>query len=347
MVCAVALGQRFDNNRRTNRGSDTAVSVKLATPGHFSSGGTEFGGFDNFQNNEFQSQQGFFQQGGQSGTSFRSGSFNNKNQFQNSAFRQQQHNHQSFNQKNRFQNQFRSNQGSYNQNNRFQSGSSSFIQNNRFQSGSSFNQNQKINSGSPFNQNHRFQSGSSFNQNNRFQSGSSFNQNQRSQTSFRNNQQQTAVLSSRPSTSFKSQSFNNFNNQQQQFRSQNSNRQLNQGSQNTFSAGFYQGSQSASGTGFFGQNVETFGVFEPLNLPSGASARLGSIDTSFSCVDLPYGFYADQANDCRVFHVCNPALYEDEHVETYQYRWIFWFFNVKKNENAIINSLSYYSNTIK
>ncbi|XP_076034928.1 uncharacterized protein LOC143021377 [Oratosquilla oratoria] len=64
------------------------------------------------------------------------------------------------------------------------------------------------------------------------------------------------------------------------------------------------------------------GEFEPLNLPSGASLLLGNIDTSFQCADRPYGFYADQGNDCRVFHVCNPYLFEDGRVETYQYSFM-------------------------
>ncbi|CAL4064000.1 unnamed protein product [Meganyctiphanes norvegica] len=61
------------------------------------------------------------------------------------------------------------------------------------------------------------------------------------------------------------------------------------------------------------------GSFEPLNLPSGASALLGGISSSFSCADRPYGYYADPDNYCRVFHICNPALFGDGTVQTYQY----------------------------
>ena len=68
------------------------------------------------------------------------------------------------------------------------------------------------------------------------------------------------------------------------------------------------------------QKQEPFGVFEPMNLPSGASDLLGQIDTSFSCIDKPYGYYADQANDCRLFHICYPALFPDGRSEIYQYR---------------------------
>merc|ERR1739842_24683 len=61
------------------------------------------------------------------------------------------------------------------------------------------------------------------------------------------------------------------------------------------------------------------GSFEPLNLPSGAGALLGGISTSFSCADRPYGYYAAPENFCRVFHICNPTLFGDGKVQTYQY----------------------------
>ncbi|XP_042866134.1 uncharacterized protein LOC122249394 [Penaeus japonicus] len=64
------------------------------------------------------------------------------------------------------------------------------------------------------------------------------------------------------------------------------------------------------------------GVFEPLNLPASASSLLGSISTSFSCDDLPYGYYADRANSCRVYHVCYPALFADGATVTYQYSFM-------------------------
>merc|ERR1712106_338045 len=64
---------------------------------------------------------------------------------------------------------------------------------------------------------------------------------------------------------------------------------------------------------------ESFGEFEPLNLPSGARFMLGDISSSFSCADRPYGYYADVDNYCRVFHVCNPTLFSDGVVQTYQY----------------------------
>ncbi|XP_076035634.1 uncharacterized protein LOC143021789 [Oratosquilla oratoria] len=64
------------------------------------------------------------------------------------------------------------------------------------------------------------------------------------------------------------------------------------------------------------------GVFEPLNLPSGASLLMRQIDTSFSCGDRPYGYYADEGNNCQVFHVCNPYLYSDGRIEAVQHSFM-------------------------
>ncbi|XP_066979195.1 U-scoloptoxin(01)-Cw1a-like [Macrobrachium rosenbergii] len=41
-------------------------------------------------------------------------------------------------------------------------------------------------------------------------------------------------------------------------------------------------------------------------LPSNASLIVGPINTGFDCSSLKYGYYADQANACRVFHICYP-----------------------------------------
>ncbi|CAL4061889.1 unnamed protein product [Meganyctiphanes norvegica] len=70
------------------------------------------------------------------------------------------------------------------------------------------------------------------------------------------------------------------------------------------------------------QFEEVQGVFEPLNLPSGASLLLGSVSTEFSCNSLPYGYYGDEANNCHVFHICYPALFSSGVVETYQYSFM-------------------------
>lgn len=44
------------------------------------------------------------------------------------------------------------------------------------------------------------------------------------------------------------------------------------------------------------------------DLPSNASLILGDIQTGFDCTGLPYGYYADEANDCAIFHVCLPYI---------------------------------------
>lgn len=71
------------------------------------------------------------------------------------------------------------------------------------------------------------------------------------------------------------------------------------------------------------ENIEEIkGVFEPLNLPSGATLLLGNIAGTFTCRDRPYGYYADQDNSCRIFHICYPALFTDGRTETYQYSFM-------------------------
>ncbi|XP_066954991.1 U-scoloptoxin(01)-Cw1a-like [Macrobrachium rosenbergii] len=41
-------------------------------------------------------------------------------------------------------------------------------------------------------------------------------------------------------------------------------------------------------------------------LPAGAELLTNQIVTTFNCNGRPYGFYADVANDCAIFHVCYP-----------------------------------------
>ncbi|XP_064120313.1 U-scoloptoxin(01)-Cw1a-like [Macrobrachium nipponense] len=50
------------------------------------------------------------------------------------------------------------------------------------------------------------------------------------------------------------------------------------------------------------------------DLPSNASLVLGGIQTGFSCADLPYGYYADEDNNCAVFHVCLPYIDHDLYI---------------------------------
>merc|ERR1712168_539539 len=99
---------------------------------------------------------------------------------------------------------------------------------------------------------------------------------------------------------------------QSNFKQQNTNNRFSQNSQ----------FQTKSGSSFESSSDSIDGAFEPLNLPSGASFLLGSISTSFSCLDRPYGYYADQDNSCRVFHICNPTLFSNGAVETYQYSFM-------------------------
>ncbi|XP_042856566.1 U-scoloptoxin(01)-Cw1a-like [Penaeus japonicus] len=49
-------------------------------------------------------------------------------------------------------------------------------------------------------------------------------------------------------------------------------------------------------------------------LPADADLVLGGINTGFECGDLPYGYYADQANSCAVFHVCLPYIDNDLYI---------------------------------
>ncbi|XP_042206494.1 U-scoloptoxin(01)-Cw1a-like [Homarus americanus] len=43
-------------------------------------------------------------------------------------------------------------------------------------------------------------------------------------------------------------------------------------------------------------------------LPSDAELVLGGIQTGFDCANLPYGYYADEANNCAIYHVCLPYI---------------------------------------
>uniref|UniRef100_T1J0Q8 Chitin-binding type-2 domain-containing protein n=1 Tax=Strigamia maritima TaxID=126957 RepID=T1J0Q8_STRMM len=42
-------------------------------------------------------------------------------------------------------------------------------------------------------------------------------------------------------------------------------------------------------------------------LPDGAELIVGSISSTFSCDAQKYGYYADVANRCQIFHVCVPV----------------------------------------
>merc|ERR1712142_811477 len=49
-------------------------------------------------------------------------------------------------------------------------------------------------------------------------------------------------------------------------------------------------------------------------LPSNATLILGGIQFGFDCGDLPYGYYADEANNCAIYHVCLPYIEDDLYV---------------------------------
>ncbi|XP_066986763.1 dr1-associated corepressor homolog [Macrobrachium rosenbergii] len=302
LLFAVALATaqpQFNERREFN------TAVRLAGPGFFQQGGSlssrsSFGSNSNQQrqsfstsgNNNFQNQNNNFQSSSFSGDrNFGSSqSFQNNNQFQN---RQSQRNQQ---------NTLTSNSFQQNRGNQFQSANNA----------NDFSQNQFQNSQNQFQTS--FERDNSRNRltlldnvqltpSTRFQSisgqqpsGISFQANRNQQNT--GNQFQQSNLNQR-----------NF---EGNFRSSDNNR-FSSGSQSQSSAQFRSGSSASS---------EFDGVFEPLNLPSGASAILGSISTSFSCVERPYGYYADQDNSCRVFHICNPYLFSDGEVQTYQYSFM-------------------------
>ncbi|ROT62815.1 hypothetical protein C7M84_019323 [Penaeus vannamei] len=348
-LAAAAVGQQFQQQRQY----DTAV--RLATPGYFTQGGSFTSA--SFQNANGRLQGDSFQNSFQTATSdantFRqSGLFQNSNQLQrNAATNRNQFQTGSFQQNSFDSNAFPEHSSrTQSANSFFQSGSSQFGSDNRFQtnanqinSGSRFQSaNQQDNSFQTFdNQRNSASTFSTFNNQQNlggqfqqrsssgFQSG--FNQqdsnnqfqvfnNQDSNNRFHPQQPEFQTDSNPPSTkiptpipvqlptSDSSPASTRFNNR---FQSSFNNQDSNRFSQNSQTSSFLQSSSDS-----------VSGVFEPLNLPSGASALLGGITSAFSCLDRPYGYYADQDNSCRVFHVCNPTLFSNGAVETYQYSFM-------------------------
>jgi len=304
-LAAAAVGQQFQQQRQY----DTAV--RLATPGYFTQGGSFTSA--SFQNANGRLQGDSFQNSFQTATSdantFRqSGLFQNSNQLQrNAATNRNQFQTGSFQQSSFDSNAFQQNTSPFQQNSFFQSGSSQFGSDNRFQT----NANQ-INSGS------RFQSANQ--QDNSFQTFDNQRNSASTFSTFNNQQNLGGQFQQRSSSGFQS-GFNqqDSNNRfQSSFNNQNSNDRFQSNFNNQDSNRFSQNSQTSSFLQSSSDSVS--GVFEPLNLPSGASALLGGITSAFSCLDRPYGYYADQDNSCRVFHVCNPTLFSNGAVETYQYR---------------------------
>ncbi|KAG7155399.1 U-scoloptoxin(01)-Cw1a-like 35 [Homarus americanus] len=54
-------------------------------------------------------------------------------------------------------------------------------------------------------------------------------------------------------------------------------------------------------------------------LPSNASVIVGRINTGFDCTNRQYGYYADQANGCAIFHVCYPYVDAEGNTVTSMY----------------------------
>ncbi|XP_068231361.1 GATA zinc finger domain-containing protein 14-like isoform X2 [Palaemon carinicauda] len=321
LAVAVATAQQFNQRREFN------TAVRLAGPGFFQQGGS-FTDRSTFDNRNFDQQRRSF-------TSSNNDNFQNQNSnFQSSSFVSNrnldssqpiQNNNQflsgsrtfQIDQQNRNQNQFKNPQSQQNQQNTFTS--------------NAFQQNRGSQLQSPSNVNNFQQNQQKFQ--NQFQT--SFDrENSRNRISLLDNIQLT------PSTRFQSPSgqqssgfsFQANRNQQStgnQFQQSNLNQRnfesnFRSNDNNRFSSGSRSQSvaQVRSGSSSSDFNEESNGVFEPLNLPSGASALLGGISTSFSCVERPYGYYADQENFCRVFHICNPYLFSDGEVQTYQYSFM-------------------------
>ncbi|XP_068231354.1 putative uncharacterized protein DDB_G0286901 [Palaemon carinicauda] len=329
---AFAAGQQFQQRLELNN-----PAVRLAGPGFFQQGssfrsGSDFGNSN--RNNQFQNLGSNIQSSSVSNNrnieSFTR--LQNDNQFQSgrTTFQQnQQNNLNSLGAEN--QNRFQGQAYQQNQQNSFTPGAFQQDSGNQFQSTSSVSTSE-INNGISFdlNQGNRDNRPQTFSDNqqetrrNRLtpiniqltpslriqaqQAPNSFLQTDRNQQNNNNRFQQAGFSTGR---------FDNNNNN-------NNNIQFNANSQVSL-RGQTQSSNSLqlnTGSSFNQGGDEVSGVFEPLNLPSGATRLLGSISSSFSCTNRPYGYYADQDNACRVFHVCNPALFSDGKIETYQYSFM-------------------------
>jgi len=58
-------------------------------------------------------------------------------------------------------------------------------------------------------------------------------------------------------------------------------------------------------------------------LPDGSDSLVANMKTTFSCDNLPYGYYADVDNDCKIFHVCQPITDADgQLIETAHFSFV-------------------------
>ncbi|GAB0099873.1 hypothetical protein DMENIID0001_157640 [Sergentomyia squamirostris] len=67
------------------------------------------------------------------------------------------------------------------------------------------------------------------------------------------------------------------------------------------------------------QNAQPMTAFM---LPSNATSIRADISEGFSCENRAYGYYADVANECQIFHVCLPVMFEKRNARTYHWSFI-------------------------
>lgn len=59
-----------------------------------------------------------------------------------------------------------------------------------------------------------------------------------------------------------------------------------------------------------------------LGLPSDSRSIRDNIVDEFTCDGRPYGYYADVANECQIFHICYPVTYADGEEEMFKWSFI-------------------------
>lgn len=55
------------------------------------------------------------------------------------------------------------------------------------------------------------------------------------------------------------------------------------------------------------------------SLPDGSEFIVGQVRSTFTCQNRIYGYYADQDNNCQIFHICNPVILADGTLQTQMY----------------------------
>ena len=69
----------------------------------------------------------------------------------------------------------------------------------------------------------------------------------------------------------------------------------------------------------YGEQDETEAA---LGLPADSSSIRENIVDEFTCDARPYGYYADVANECQIFHICYPVTYADGEEEMFKWSFI-------------------------